>query len=449
MTSVSILEVLTRAGQCGADKGMLRYIAAHRIAGERDLETRALVAGFRQGTIMSTILAISLALLAGTIARFQGKPELGGMLRLMAPAIVATATMMILVEAMLGAKAAHWNLLVRGLGEPISLLLAVLLAAACQTGINGLATAHLVAASFTCVLAFITAGKVFGGGRLIRSFGAPAHPEFARFTWPIAASEIMNAVQQRTSVILLGFFVGRVEVGIYAAVELVGRVIAGIRYAFDSIACPVISEALKLQDRERLRYNFTLMTRWVITIAAPIFITVISLRTDILAFFGPRFIAGSNLFFILASSHFINCALGLTQWVITMSGRSRLMFWNNFGAAMLNVVFNLLFIPRFNLPGAAWSALLSVMALQIAYIVEAWILERVHPFKQLLLKPVIAASGALLVQYVLTRFLPDGFYRMIPVIVAGWGVYYWLLVTLGLEPEDQRLLQRVRHRIKI
>ena len=45
--SVAILEVLTRAGQVGSMGGMHRFIAAHRAAGDADLEQRALGTGIR------------------------------------------------------------------------------------------------------------------------------------------------------------------------------------------------------------------------------------------------------------------------------------------------------------------------------------------------------------------------------------------------------------------
>ena len=46
-TCLAILEMLTRTGTAGADKGMLRYVAAHRARGEAELVRSALGTGLR------------------------------------------------------------------------------------------------------------------------------------------------------------------------------------------------------------------------------------------------------------------------------------------------------------------------------------------------------------------------------------------------------------------
>jgi O-antigen/teichoic acid export membrane protein len=444
VTSVGILEVLTRAGFFGADKSLLRYVAAHRIAGEPELEERALGSGIRLATGVSALLAVVLVLGAGSIATFQGKPELAGMLRLMAPAIVAAALTRVLAEAMLGAKVVRMNLYVRGLGDPMLLCLCTLVGAALGAGALRLATAHVIAACCTSSLAAAAATHVFGRAKLRRALAAPAHPELVRFAAPMGISEAMNAVLQRADVILLGFFVSREEVGIYAAAEFIGRIIAAIRYAFDSIAGPVLAEALKTGDRRRLRYNLSLMTRWVTLVSAFVSVTVIALRHELLSLYGPLFGAGTGCLVVLALAHLINACLGLVPWVIAMSGRSRLLLGNNFGAAILNVTLNLLLVPVYGILGAALAALLSVTVLQLAFLVETWWLERTHPFTPSLLKVLVAAAVTGLGEHLIAGRLPGGAgLRVATLVVAGGLTYALALVALGLDDEERQVLGRV------
>jgi hypothetical protein len=62
---------------------------------------------------------------------------------------------------------------VRGLGEPVSLLLAGLLAALVGRSLATLAVAHVVAATATLLLAMVAVGRVFGRGELWRAMRAP------------------------------------------------------------------------------------------------------------------------------------------------------------------------------------------------------------------------------------------------------------------------------------
>ena len=49
-----------------------------------------------------------------------------------------------------------------------------------------------------------------------------------------------------------------------------------------------------MQDRARVRYNLALVTRWVITACAPIAVTVIVLRAEILGLYGAASPAGTG-----------------------------------------------------------------------------------------------------------------------------------------------------------
>lgn len=438
---VGFLEVLTRLGFFGADKSMLRYVAAHRIARETDLEERALGSGLRLAGGVASFLAVGLLFGAGLIATYQGKPELRGMLRLMAPAIVAAALTRVLLEAMLGAKVVRMNLYVRGFGDPALLCACVLIGAALGAGPLRLAAAHGLAAVGTLVMAVVAAWSVFGRTRLARALPAKAHPDLVRFAAPMGISEAFNAILQRTDVFLLGFFVSREEVGIYAAAEFIGRVIAAIRYAFDSVAGPVLSEALKTGDRRRLQYNLALMTRWVTLGSTFVCVTVITLRRELLSWWGPLYVSGTTCLVVLALAHLINACFGLVPWVIAMNGRSRLLLSNNALAAVLNVTLNLLLIPAYGILGAALAALLSVTVLQLAYLLETWWLERTHPFAAPLLKIFPGAVVAGLAESLVLGWLPGtGGLRMLTVILSGGLAYGLTLIALGLSDEERHAL---------
>jgi O-antigen/teichoic acid export membrane protein len=446
MSVLGFLEVVSRAGQLGGDAGMLRFVAAHRIAGETELETRALGTGLRVGLIATGVLALALGVLSGRLAAIQDHPDMAILLRVMAPAAVATAATMILVEALLAAKAARYNLYVRGLAEPGLLFVATVGAAVAGGGVRRLGTAYLVATVLTLACAIAAAARVFGGHRLLASLTSRRHPHFFRFAWPLGACEMMNATQHRADIILLGFFVAPADIGLYAAAELLGRGIAGMRYAFDGVASPILSEAFATGDRARLRYNLALMTRWVLTAAAPICALIVALRPELLGLFGQHFTGGVAAFVLLSLSHLLNAGLGLTPWVIVMSGRSRLMFWNNLGSTTLSVALILLLAPRLGLAGAATATRVSVAAFQVACLVEAWHLERVHPFTRGLVKPLVAALGTFSVCTLLRSGLHRGPLRVGLMMGLGLATYIVLLLVLGLPPEERDILSQFLRR---
>src|SRR5262249_23664860 len=155
------------------------------------------------------------------------------------------------------------NLLVRGVGEPVMLLLFVVLAYFVSPTAGGLALAHLVAAVLTSSAAAWAFMRVFGAHRLRSALRAPRHPALLRYALPLSAAELCNLVLQRADLAIVLYYLGEEAAGIYAGAEFFSRAVGNARYAFDYVACPVLAEAHEERNRARLAYNLGLMTRWV------------------------------------------------------------------------------------------------------------------------------------------------------------------------------------------
>jgi len=427
---------------------MLRYVAAHRARGEAELVRGALGTGLRLALGAGGTLAVALMAGAAVAARLVHAPALEGALRLMAPAVVFTGCLYVLVNASLAAKVTYANFIVRGLGEPLLLMSAGLLAAAFGRSLAHLATAHVLAAASVLTLALVIVGRVFGRGEIARSLRAPWLPGFARFSVPIGVAELMNTILQRADVVLLTTFVGPKVTAIYAAAEFLTRIIANARYIFDAVAAPIFAEALHLGERERLRANLRLMSRWVVTAAAPIVVTVIALRHELLALYGPAFQAGAAAMVVLATSHFVNASLGLTGYVVLVSGGSRLILLNNLISAGLNVGLGLTLIPRFGMVGAAIGTLAGVTAYQVLFTIVVRIQHGASAVGWATLKPLAAAGAMLAVELAIGRHVAHLGPRIPLVIAGGLLAYLGVLVTLGLAPEDRRLAGSMWARIR-
>jgi O-antigen/teichoic acid export membrane protein len=445
--SLAVIDVLSRMGIVGGIGGQHLFIARHRAAGEADLELRALGTGIRLAVLASCVLAVMLCLFAGGIARAYHDPRLSVSLRVMAPAIFFSALTAILVAATYGAKVARMNLYVRGIAEPLFLLVASVVAWAASGSLLALAAAYVIASGSTAAVAVMTSGRVFGVARLKAALRAPRHPTYTAFALPLAFADVMTIVLQKTDFILVAGFLGPKGLGVYAAAEFLARAIANARYVFDPIAAPILSEALHARDPARLRYNLRLMTRWVISAAAPLFVTVIVLRETLLGLYGGPFLEGSASLVVLAVAQLVSASLGLTPYVLLMGGRSRLMLVNQLGAALLNLALELLLIPRMGIMGAAIAVLASITTLQVCLVVEAWMIERVHPFSWALSKPILAATVAAGAELFAQRSPFSAIARAAVCLGAGLVTYGGTLIILGLPEEENRLWVKLRARI--
>jgi O-antigen/teichoic acid export membrane protein len=457
-TSADVCELVARSGMVAADKGLLRYIAAHRGAGESALELGSLGSAIRLAGWTGFILSIALMAVApwlgslcglaahlgaATGTCLWGDPLLPSVVRRMAPAAAAAGLMLVLMAATLGAKVTRVNLIVRGVAEPVLLVGGAVVVFLTGRSVVGLALAQNLIYLVVLAMAVAGAARVFGARRLRAAIAAPGHPTFTRFVLPIGLSEILNTFVQKLDIFILCAYVDAPTVGVYAAAEEVGRSVAGIRYAFDSVVSPLLAEALYQKDNARASYNLALVTRWVASVAAPIAATILVLRRELLSLYGPDFVAGAGVAVLLVIGHLVNGVLGLVAGVLMMSGRSHLFFWNNLVAMALNLTLALLLIPGHGIVGAAIASLAGTSALLGSFCLEAWWLERIHPFNFGFAKPFIAAAVTLVAELGLAR-LPLPAPLRIPVVIVGGAVVY-LATLLALRPgeEEMRIVRRL------
>ncbi|HVV50558.1 MAG TPA: oligosaccharide flippase family protein [Polyangia bacterium] len=443
LSALAVLEVLNRGGAGGGDKAMLRYVAAARATEDGAGVRSAIGTGLRLSFLVAGSFALLLFVCAPWLASMFDRSSLAPALRIMAPLPLLVGALSILIQASLAARTTRANFLVRGLAEPLLLLVGGVVAWLLGGRLRGLVTAHVTAAALTLVLGVLVVRRVLRAEETRRLLTAPWIKGYAGFALPIAASEMLNTVVQRADIVILTALKGVKAAALYGAAELITRTVANIRYAFDSIVAGVLSETLHLGEMARLEYNLRLTTRWVVSVAAPISVTVVVLREDLLALlFGASYGSAAAVLFALAAGHLVNAALGLTNWVLVVGGYSRLSFINNLSAAAFNVPAAYFLIERFGLVGASYATFLSTLLLQSLIVIEAAAVKKVHPFSAGLLKPIAAALAAGMAETALRAPLAHSHARIPLVIGAGLLTYAAVLLLLGLPAEERRLVQR-------
>jgi O-antigen/teichoic acid export membrane protein len=443
------IEMAARGGAAGADKSMLRYVAAARAAGDEEGVRRALGTGLRLCLGVATVGAMLLVASAGVLMA-RGDHSQAPALVLLAPVPILYGCLWVLIQATLAARVTRANFWVRGVFEPVALLVAGVLAWLLGGRLRALSLAHSLAATATFVVAVLVVRRIFRPAERHRVLSAPSIPGFARFSLFMGASELLNAILQRADIVIVNAFLGPETAAVYDASELITRVVANIRYAFDSIVTGMMSEALHLGDRERVRYNLRLTTRWVVTVAAPIAGGVMALRHELLVgLFSSGYAAGSSAMLVLAMAHLANASLGLTGWVLVAGGRSHLILVNNAFGVVFNVACGLILTPRFGIVGTTIGVLGAVLIVQGGAVIEVYAWQRIHPFAPALWKPVAAAGVAFAAELAVHAALPGvAWMRVVGVIATGVVTYFTVLVVLGLPPEERRMVDRLLARLR-
>jgi O-antigen/teichoic acid export membrane protein len=326
------------------------------------------------------------------------------------------------------------------------MLLGLLAAALSGGGVIALAIAHVAASAVATTVAFFVTARIYGARPLARAiFRAPHHPAMERFSLPLAISELLAALSQYFHAILLPLWVTNAALlGVFFGAEYFARAINNTRYGFDTVFCPIVSEAHEHGDRARIQDNLSLLSRWVFSLALPLVLLFCLFPESILSIAGRDFYSGAVFLVAFAIAMGLYSAFGLTGWVITMTGRPRLTLLNNAIAVIANLALSLALVPAHGAYGALIATIAAMLLVRILENVEAYALARVHLIRAVFFKPLIAALVSCAVQLIAAPLIPNPLARVIVATSVGFAAYLVSFVALGLTTDEWRMLERLK-----
>jgi O-antigen/teichoic acid export membrane protein len=446
---LSMVEVWGRLGLAGSDKGIMIFVAARRADGDEKGAERALATGLRLGGGLSLILMVVLAAIANWVAPNNGDARYGPALRTLSYGLPLVTLTTLLLAGTMALRNLRFNLLVKGVTEPVLRVALVAALGLTASGVGALTMVYVFAAAGTLAVTVWAFSRMFS---LRRTLGGvlrgPLDRPMLKYAMPLAVAEVVNCALGQLNVQVLGWFRPAEDVGAYAAAATLAGAVSFLRGAFDTLLAPIAAEAWARQDRARLSSTVRLYSRTILAFALLGGGALLVGGQALLALHGPDFVRASSALAVLVVGHIINASCGIAGWVLLASGRSRLILLNNVGTCALNLVLCLVLIPRYGMLGAALAATLSLVAIHTVVAIEVQLLARAQPLSVGFLR-VLGVGVALIAGEIAVHRLVGagtGLLWAIGIVVAGAPLLLGLVFALGRADDRQMLRGLVRHR---
>lgn len=220
-----------------------------------------------------------------------------------------------------------------------------------------------VLAEAVLVAAGLLAVYVWRGGNMgVWSASRQRAKSLLADSWPLVLSGLAVMVYMRIDQIMLGQMLGDEAVGVYSAAVRISEAWYFVPTAIAASVFPAIVEAKKQSEAlyiQRLQKLNDMMT-WL-TVLAAILVTVLA-DWLIAMLYGHGFQgAGSVLALHVWTGLFVSMGVVSGRWYL-VEGLQKLLFARTLAGAIINILANLLLIPKFGVQGAAIGTLLSQMA---------------------------------------------------------------------------------------
>ncbi len=440
---ITLVQMANILAQIGMDNGVVRYVAHYRTQRDAARVRGTVLVALGVPLVLSLLLTSLMFSGAGLLAeRVFGQPSLEDVFKLFSISLPALTVMNMALFATQGFMNQRYTAYVQQILQPLTNLGVIVVLYFLGTQILGAAVAYIASMSIGCVAALYCLVRVFPN---LVDRESPARFEtraLLNASWPMTVFSFTQRANIWVAVLIVGIFATTSDVGVFNAAARTAALAALVLYAFNGILSPMISALYsegKMQELGRLYQD---VSRWVFTGGLTVFILTVVLGRELMAVFGPGFVAGWAVLVILAGGELFNSAVGPTQRVLSMTRHQKILMFATAGSAIICLGANLALVPSYGILGAAVATALATALANVVTVLYVRRLLGVWPFDRRYAKPavagVIAAAGVYLCRLMLPSLATvPSILVFAPLFLAGLAV---ALFALGLSPSDRSLL---------
>jgi O-antigen/teichoic acid export membrane protein len=353
-SATTIAFVASSITQFGTHTGAVYFGARHRTAGDqaglKGLVRAGLVVNGAAGAVVAVVLALAAWLQPGWFK----SPEIAMGVIIAAPTAFLRPLQRFMAALLQSAKDMRGTSRSTYVTLPVSLVVTVAVALALGLGVPGAAAAFTASFGFALLDATVRGWSMFGRPQLQRDLpSAPMAGALLRYSLPMSFADVLYRLNLWMDILILTALVASAEVGQYKVAVSLASIGLLPTTAVRTMFRPMVAEMERNGEIERLNDILETATRWITIAAAPLFIVVFLVPDGLLMVFGKEYAAGAGALTILMLGQIVNVTCAPTSTVLTMGGYTRLEMGNAIAAVTLNIVLNVLLIPRIGFVGAA------------------------------------------------------------------------------------------------
>ena len=447
---IVVIEFFAVFSRLGLDTGVLKYTPIS--FGQKN---KAKIKGVINHSLLfvvinSVLFGIILIILAEFLANnIFHKSDLKNVLLLLSVSLPFSAMMLILLSATQGFHTMRYRVYAENITNPLLNIFLILLFFLFGWKLKGVTSAYVISFVVCAFLSFIFLKRLFPEISDNKIKLIYETRKLFKFSTPLLFVNFLNLIMMWTDILMLGYFKTAADVGIYNIAVKTAFFISFVIMSFTSIFAPRISELYANKKIDELEILYKTVTRWIFLFSIPIFLIIVLLSKNILFIFGDQFVAGYISLTILAFAHLINASVGSVKYILMISENEKLVMYNTVGISILNILLNIILIPKYAINGAAMATAASIILINLIMLLQVYKLLGIHPYNLKYLKPLISGMIVAAIGLIFKNQLQISN----PILVLFIGallfsaVYFVIVRLLGFDEQDRLVLQTLKLRI--
>jgi O-antigen/teichoic acid export membrane protein len=306
--------------------------------------------------------------------------------------------------------------------------------------LHSIVLVYLVAGIIVLLFYLISSCKYFRYGRVLVGIKEFVYNFFThiKMSVPLALGGIIMVIYINTDVVVLKWMKGESVTGLYGISYGFYLGITIIASLLVQSLFPRLSYALEKSQKEVVGMILSGSIKLLTLISVPLALGGVLLSSKLILFFyGERYIDSNSAFQIFMFAMIINFFNTLFSYYLFAARKQGVVNKIFFVSVSLNIILNLILIPKYSLNGAAFATLLAELLffLLFLFLYPDFILY----FRiQWIIYGLLSVSVLSLFLLAVRNILP-----LIPVVLSGMAIYIMILIVTGIVKEEKELLQMI------
>lgn len=445
-----IVSIFALIATLGLPDGSTRQIAYYRGKGDT-LKVRDIVSSSIQLSLIASIVCFFILFFASDFVstKIFHNLELAAALKIFSFAIPFMTLITILATIFRGFDRVDAEIYFRGILR--SALFPLLLGGVILLNLSflGVLDAYVASIALACVGLIIYTIKKLPVPVRGKVAANPARKELLFFSLPLLGVYIITMLMLWMDTLMLGYFKTPETVGLYNAALPLADLVPVILSSVIFLYVPIASQLYAKNEKERMKRDFAVLTKWVFLGTLPIFFILSLFPGTILNLcFGSQYVGAAFALQILVLGFFLNPVTGPNFHTMIVIGKGRVLMWIFIITTVMNIALNYILIPPLGIIGAAIASTSSVAVANIAISIRLYQLSGLHPINKNYLKSLILAAILMSITYVVSKyFLVISLWMPFAFLALFMMIYgFSLLLTKCVDREDITLLLEIEKR---
>lgn len=447
---IAIVSIISSVLTLALPTTIERYVSFHK-------NNKSLVKGIISfAIVLSTVFGLIgtalLVVFSGTIAGLMKNPEMTLLLKVVAIAIPIIVLFQIYNGISRAFKKIEYQAYTFSVITPFVNLAGAFIAVFFNLGVLGIILTFVLANLSGLVVNFVLVQKnLFDIFSKIKPVFI--NMELLSFSLPLVIGSIMAMAITWTDTLMLGYFMTPDIVGVYNVAVPTSLLLIIAPTLATALFLPIISHLLSKNNISKVHEAYTRISRWILLLNVPLLLVMTVFGAQIISFiFGPAYVSGGTPLMILSFGYFMFALAMPLYRMAELFKFTKMYFYVNLCAAVLNIVLCWFWIPRYGMTGAAVASALSLVLIWAVYYVRIYKKLGKHQFDMDLFRIILIAVIPAAIIYFAAKFALGVITPlwMIPMAAIYGLVYLGLIYKFGIiKPDELELLKIAFGRINV